>query len=206
MSKLLKILGTVAPTIATAFGGPMVGLATHTLGKILLGKEDATENELTEFILSHQNPEVLLKLKEAEIDFQRRIKELEIDLEEISLKRSRMHVDDRISARKMATPTKARVQGFITGGVLAAFALIVATLFLVRIPEGSEAVLYMLIGAMATSLTQVMNFWFGSSEGSKVKEQQIGDAMRLASKMGERVRISEIGLPDPDHPVPATEN
>ena len=192
MSKLLKILGAVAPTVATAFGWPMIGLATHTLGKILLGKDDATEDELTEFILSHQNPEVLAQIKKAEVEFKQRIAELEIDLAEIGYKTERMHVDDRISARTMAAPTKARAQAVITAGVLIAFAVTVLVLFLVEIPEGAQPIIYVLIGTLASVMTQVMNFWFGSSSGSKEKSQQMGDAFKLASAMSARARASEV--------------
>ena len=194
MSKLLKIVGAVAPTIATAFGGPMIGLATHTLGKILLGKEDATEDELTEFILSHQNPEVLAQIKAAEIQFKQRIAELEIDLEKIQYDRARLHVDDRISARGLAKATKSKATVIIAGAVMISFATIVGMLFFIEVPTESRPVLYVLIGALATALTQVMNFYFGSSEGSKIKEEQIGAFITAAADARRQIE-AQIGKP-----------
>lgn len=188
MSKLLKILGAVAPTAATAFGGPMIGLATHTLGKILMGKEDASEDELTEFILANQNPEVLAQLRKADLELQAIAERNKIDFAEIAYKRERMHVDDRISARRMAIPGKARAQAYLSLGVLVIFVVMIGVLFMVEIPQGTEPVIYMLIGGIVSSLTQVMNFWFGSSSGSKEKERHIGDAVALASRMGMQAR------------------
>ena len=46
MEQLLNIVKTVAPTIATAMGGPLAGMAVRTLSETLLGKPDGTEAEL----------------------------------------------------------------------------------------------------------------------------------------------------------------
>jgi len=37
------LLGSIAPSIATALGGPLAGLATKALSQALLGTEDSTE-------------------------------------------------------------------------------------------------------------------------------------------------------------------
>jgi len=174
MSKFLKVLKTVAPTVASALGGPVAGLAVHTLGRVL-GKEGLGEDELAEFILSHQNPEVFLQLKTAEIEFKKSAQELELNLEKIDLERDSLGFKDRISAREMASATKSRATSIISAIVIGMFGCIIVALFFVDIPEASKAVLYILIGAMSQSLTQVMNFHFGSSAGSKMKEAQIGD-------------------------------
>ena len=54
-------------------------------------------------------------------------------------------------------------------------------LFVVDIPEDSRAVVYIIVGALASSLTQVMNFWFGSSAGSKEKTRSIDDLVAKLS-------------------------
>lgn len=183
MSKVLDVIRKVAPTIATALGGPLAGLATHTLGGVLLGKDDASADEINEYILGHTNPEVLLKLKTAEIELQKHLGQLDIDMAELGYKSSRLHVEDRVSARNMASITKSRATAIIAGCVLFAFAGILAMLFVVEVPEASRPVLYVLIGALATALTQVMNFYFGSSEGSKVKDTQISQMVAASDDM-----------------------
>jgi hypothetical protein len=43
----------------------------------------------------------------------------------------------------------------------------------VSIPASSQAVAYMLMGSLATAFTQVLNFWLGTSVGSKEKDNTI---------------------------------
>ena len=40
------LLGQVAPTIATALGGPLAGMAVKTLSNVLLGHEGGTEDDV----------------------------------------------------------------------------------------------------------------------------------------------------------------
>ena len=46
-----KVLGGIAPTIATALGGPLAGTATKFLASSLLGKDEASESELEAAII-----------------------------------------------------------------------------------------------------------------------------------------------------------
>ena len=41
-----EIIGTVAPTLATALGGPLAGVATQAISAALLGKADGSEDEI----------------------------------------------------------------------------------------------------------------------------------------------------------------
>jgi hypothetical protein len=45
MEALLNVVRTVAPTIATAVGGPLAGMATRVISEALLGKPDGSEAE-----------------------------------------------------------------------------------------------------------------------------------------------------------------
>ena len=91
MDALLNLVRTVAPTIATAVGGPLAGMATRAISEALLGKPDGTEEELAQ-AAANATPEQLLALKKAEQDFAVRMRELDIDLERIAN-------EDRNSAR-----------------------------------------------------------------------------------------------------------
>jgi hypothetical protein len=80
MDQLLNLVRTVAPSIASAVGGPLAGMATRAISEALLGKPDGTEAELTE-AAAKATPEQLLALKTAEQDFAVKMRELDIDLE-----------------------------------------------------------------------------------------------------------------------------
>ena len=87
-----EVLGVVAPTIGTALGGPMGGVAARTLATSLLGKSDATEQEIISAVTG-ASPEQLAMLKNAELEFQTEMKKLDIDL-------ARINMQDRDSARR----------------------------------------------------------------------------------------------------------
>jgi len=46
MEQLLNLVRTVAPSIASAVGGPLAGMATKAISEALLGKPDGSEEEL----------------------------------------------------------------------------------------------------------------------------------------------------------------
>ena len=49
----------------------------------------------------------------------------------------------------------------------------------VTIPPGAKEIAYLLMGTLAAGFTQVLNFWLGSSKGSKTKD---GIAAALARR------------------------
>ena len=108
------VIGAVAPTIATALGGPLAGAAVKTLSNVLLGHENGSEADLSSAI-GTASPDVLAQIKKAEADFQIRMRELEIDVDRIA-------AADRDSARKRESSTgDAWTPRIIGGGTLLAF-------------------------------------------------------------------------------------
>ena len=171
MDKLLDLVRTVAPSIASAVGGPLAGMATKAISEALLGKPDGTEAELLQAV-DRATPEQLLALKRAEQDFAVQMRELDIDLERIA-------VADRDSARNREVATKdwtpRILAGLITGGYFGVL------FYMLRngLPQhgGSEAMLVML-GTLGTAWGGVVAYYFGSSAGSKAKDE----AMRRNAK------------------------
>lgn len=171
MDGILNLVRTVAPTIASAVGGPLAGMATRAISEALLGKPDGSEQELAD-AAAKATPEQLLALKNAENDFAVKMRELDIDLERIANQ-------DRDSARNREVQTKdwtPRVlAGLITVGYFGAL------FYMLRngLPQhgGSEAMLVML-GTLGTAWGGVVAYYFGSSAGSKAKDE----AMRRNGK------------------------
>lgn len=73
-----KLVGSVAPVLGTALGGPFGGMA----GKFLADKLGVEEADLPEAVES-ANPEVMLQIKNSEQDFEIKLKELGIEREEL---------------------------------------------------------------------------------------------------------------------------
>lgn len=164
-----KIVGAVAPGIATALGGPLAGVAVAALSEKLLGHGGGTEEDVATAVLTGGG-EALLKVKQAEQAFQVRMRELDIDIEKV-------HQVDRNSARereiKAADSWTPRLLAlFVTAG----FFGVLAQLLIVGKPEvGGDALLIML-GSLGGAWIQVVSYYFGSSAGSAQKTAIMGSA------------------------------
>jgi hypothetical protein len=166
---LLKTFGpllqTVAPTLATALGGPLAGLAVKTLSGALLGNESGSEQEV-QAALQNATPDQLANLKKIDADFKVRMKELDIDLERIS-------ASDRDSARKMQTATQDWVPRMLAFLITVGFFGILVWMLMNGMPQTGTEALLMMLGALGTAWTGVVNFYYGSSAGSKEKNSLI---------------------------------
>jgi hypothetical protein len=151
-----ETLGAIAPTLATALGGPLAGAATAVISKELLGVDNGTEEQLANAIMTAQ-PEKLLSLKRADHQFKRQIKELD--------------VRDRESARELAKGTTIWPQVTLSGMYTLGYFWLLFALASgdIVIPPDMSVMFSTLIGIMTAAQTQIMNFWFGSSSGSKDK-------------------------------------
>ena len=171
---LLKTFGplvsSVAPTIATALGGPVAGMAVKALSNALLGHADGTEDEINA-ALANPTADQLAALKKIDADFKVQMKSLDIDLERIA-------AGDRDSARQMQRETKdwtpKALAFFITFGFFGALIWILVF----GIPKNGLEVILMMLGSLSTSWTGVVQFYFGSSAGSKAKT----DALKMKDK------------------------
>ena len=161
LSKIGGLLAQVAPTVATALGGPLAGLAVKTLSEAMFGHQDGSESEVSAALMN-ATPEQLQKLKEIDATFKLKMKELDIDLERIA-------AGDRDSARNMQMHTNDWIPRAMAIMVTFGFFGILAWLLIKGVPpSGSETLIYML-GALGTAWTGIVQFYFGSSAGSKAK-------------------------------------
>ncbi len=170
MEVLLNLVKTVAPSIATAVGGPLAGMATKMISEALLGKPDGTEAELVE-AAAKATPEQLLALKKAEQDFAIKMRELDIDLERISN-------EDRNSARNREIKTKDLTPRFLAAAVTFGFFGVLSWMIANGLPaNGGEAMLVML-GTLGTAWGAIISYYFGSSAGSREKTDQLNQVLK----------------------------
>ena len=160
-------LATVAPAIATALGGPLAGVAVSMAGKALGLGDGATESDVEAAVLSG-NPDVLVRLREVNTQFERDMKALDIDLE-------RIHAGDRLSARDLAKTKGTIVQTALTVLFCSVFAVLMGQIFTGQevVHSSMRDIANFLLGTLTGILMQQMNFWFGSSSGSKEKTQKL---------------------------------
>ena len=163
------LLGSVAPTLATALGGPLAGLAVKSLSKALLGAEDFSEEAVID-AMATASPEQLAAVKKIDADFKVQMKSLDIDLERIA-------VDDRKSARTMQTETKDILPRLLAISVTLGYFGIIAYVLVSGLPMNGSEVLLMLLGTLSAGWTGVMAFYFGSSSGSQKKDAMIHNSI-----------------------------
>lgn len=155
------LLGQVAPTIATALGGPLAGVAVRTLSNALLGHENGSEADVKE-ALEAASPEQLAQIKQIDAQFKVRMKELDIDLERIAS-------GDRDSARKMQMANNDWIPRLLAVMITVGFFGILVWMLMKGMPQTGTEALLMMLGALGTAWTGVINFYYGSSAGSKQK-------------------------------------
>lgn len=170
METLLNLVKTVAPSLATAVGGPLAGMATRAISDALLGKPDGTEDELID-AAAKATPEQLLALKKAEQDFAVRMRELEIDLQ-------RIDAADRSSAREREVKTGDWTPRVLAAAVTLGFFGVLGYMIAYGLPaQGGEALLVML-GTLGTAWGAIVSYYFGSSAGSKEKTEAMNRMTR----------------------------
>jgi hypothetical protein len=168
---ILNLVRTVAPSIASAVGGPLAGMATKAISEALLGKPDGTEDELAAAV-ARATPDQLLALKKAENEFMLQMRELDIDLERISN-------EDRDSARNREIKTRDLTPKILAGFITAGYFGVLFYMLTHGLPTtgGSEAMLVML-GTLGTAWGGVVAYYFGSSAGSKEKTEAMNRMVR----------------------------
>ncbi len=165
-----KLLGAVAPTLATALGGPLAGAAVAAVSQAVLGKGDGTEDEIAAVVASG-NPDILLKLKEADAAFKTRMAELGIKVDEIN-------ASDRASARAREVQLRDKTPSVLAAVVVLGFFVVLGSMMTTNFPEAAKEPALILLGALSAAFGAVMNYYFGSSSGSNQKNAMLQDALR----------------------------
>lgn len=157
--KAKAIIASIAPTIGTALGGPFGALAGTALATALGG---STDPKATETAILSGNPDTLLKLRQAELDFQAHMAQLKID-------ESQLVYQDIDSARKREMAVKDWVPGILAVGVTLGFFGVLGFLLVNGKPTTGGDALLVMLGALGGAWASIIAYYFGSSSGSAAK-------------------------------------
>ena len=156
--KLGGLLKSLAPTIASAAGGPMAGMAVKMAASKPGLPETTTANEIEDLI--ERQPERAVALKQADEDFKNRIKEMEIDLESF-----KTEVEDRKDAREnFSTDWTPKVFSVLTLLLYGGFVMIVT---LMPHDQNDETIISLVLGQLSGILGTAAAFFYGGSSGKK---------------------------------------
>ena len=151
-------LKQIPPTIATAMGGPLAGMAVSAISKAI----GVDPEKVGDLISSNKlSAEQIAQVKLAEIELQKQAQELGLNFE-------KLEVEDRKSARDMQSATRSMMPPLLAGAVTIGFFSIMVMMFFNKIDSANPAIL-MMLGSLGTAWTGIIAYYFGSSAGSQAK-------------------------------------
>jgi hypothetical protein len=160
-------LKQIAPTIATAMGGPLAGMAVAAISKAIGVDPDKVGDLISGNKLSADQ---IAQVKIAEIELQKQAQELGLNFE-------KLEVEDRKSARDMQSITKSIMPPLLAGSVTIGLFSIMVMMFFNKIDSGNPAIL-MMLGSLGTAWTGIIAYYFGSSAGSQAKTDLLSKATK----------------------------
>ena len=149
-----SVIGAVAPTLGTALGGPLGGTAAKAISAVLGCDSDPKSLEKA---IQQATPEQLTEIKKAELDFETRLAELDVDI-------FALETADIQDARKSFA-------GDWTPRVFGLFSLVgfLGYIFLVTVqpPDAnSDTIVSLVLGYLGGLVSGISSFYFGASHKS----------------------------------------
>jgi hypothetical protein len=160
MNELFNILKGIAPTLATAVAGPLGGAAVTALAN-KLGVSDSVD-AVAKAIAG--DPAAAQKIAELELEY------------------AKLDAQDRDSARKAytaiatsenATKLDKLVVPILALGVVGLAFSLIGVLMFVDTPNDQQQLVIFALGFITSAAGQVLSFYFGSSQGSKDKTEDM---------------------------------
>ena len=160
MNELFNILKSVSPTLATAVAGPLGGVAVTALAN-KFGVSDSID-AVAKAIAG--DPQAAQKLQELELEY------------------AKLDAQDRDSARKAyatvatsenATKLEKLVVPVLALGVVGLAFGLIGILMFVDTPNDQQQLVIFALGFITSAAGQVLSFYFGSSQGSKDKTEDM---------------------------------
>ena len=154
--KVKGLVGSLAPPLGAALGGPVGGAAASMLADVL-GCDPVPQK--IERALAQATPEQLAEIKKAELDFEVRMKELEVDvfaLETKDIQNARESFSEDWTARAIALLSIVLFGGYV--------------LLVTGQPadDNDLNVVNLVLGYLGGIVSSVVSFYFGASKsGSK---------------------------------------
>lgn len=154
-------LKTLAPTVATALGGPLAGAAVTALGSVF-GISEPTSDKIAKLFVDGQvSADNLAAIRKLELDYQNQEKERGFKYSELAFK-------DVDSARQMQILTHSKMPAVLTVLVTVGFFGILSLLFFHTELKGNEIVMVM-VGQLSAVWAGCVAFYTGTTYGSANK-------------------------------------
>ena len=145
------LIGTLAPTIGQALGGPLGGAAAQTIASVLGCKPDEKSIEQA---VQAASPEQLAEIKKAELGFKARMKELEVDVFKLETE----DIQNARSAFKGDWTPK-----FIAVSCVFFFGGYIALVTLQDPAANDDGIVNLVLGYLGGIVSSIISFYYGAS-------------------------------------------
>lgn len=171
-----NVLSKLAPTVASAFLGPLAGTVVSAVGDIL-GISEPTQEKIAQAITNGQlTGEHIAAIKLLEM-------KLKSEEAERGFRYAELEVRDRESARR------ANVDGGTLNKLFWLSLWLITTVLTAElcvlwlgVPHGvPEIIVGRILGMLDTVAAQVMNFWYGTSSGSTRKTDMMASGAKQST-------------------------
>lgn len=174
----LNVVKTLAPTIGTALGGPLVGGAISALESVFgitpssNSSTDDRQNAIAAAI-SGATPEQLAAMRKADQDYAVAMATAGFkDTETLA----DLAVQDRQSARQMQVATKGWTAPFLALAITFGFFTVMSLVMFVPMQQAAHDATMLLMGSLGTAWTAVVAYYFGSSASSDRKTELLAQS------------------------------
>lgn len=176
------IFKTAFPFISAAasLGGPLGTMAANAVGKAI-GIDNVSPDKVDDAIAeaTTKDPEAMLKLKQAEADFQLRMQELGFKQATDLLN---IDAADRANARAREMAVRDRTPMILAFAITIGFFSLLGMLAFHSVPQQSEKILDIMVGSLGTAWIGIVTYYFGSSAGSQEKTRIMAESNAASRK------------------------
>lgn len=163
-------LAAIAPTIASAFGGPLAGLAVtkveEWLGIAPGSAKSDPKDALAKFQAALASPEQIVALKKLDTEFKQFCLDNELQL-------IKTDNADRDSARQRQVSMRDWTPTALAFLVTAGFFGMLAAMLHWDVPPQNKDMVNIMLGSLGAAWVAVVSFYFGSSAGSAHKDRAL---------------------------------
>ena len=169
---------------------PLLSNGLNLVANAVMAKgKKVVEEKLGVELKPDMSPEEIIALKTAEMEHEEELLKLKLEENKLGLQELEMRLKDTDSARdrevQIATSDKAPLLNKIVTPVLA-LGLLTLTFILFGIvmfdnspvEASRKDILIYILGVLSAISTQIVSYYFGSSQGSKEKTEQLKEAMK----------------------------
>jgi hypothetical protein len=178
------------PAVLLPLLQPLLSNGLNLVANAVAAKgKDYVEKKLGVELKPDMSPEDIIRLKTAEMEHEEELMRLRIEDDKLDLAELELRLKDTDSARdrevQISTSDKAPLLNKIVTPVLAlGIVLITFGLFGVvmfdnnPVDASRKDILIYILGVLSAISTQIVSYYFGSSQGSKDKGDQLREAMK----------------------------